>query len=891
MKTSIVSHSHWDREWYKPFQYFNVRLNYFFNRLFTILEEDPAYKFMLDGQMVMIEDYLRLNPDKESIFKKFVKKQQLIIGPFYSQPDEFYPDGESLIRNLLLGTQMAKQFGDFMKIGYLPDAFGHSSQMPHILKQSGIDYACVMRGVPVDALNQNVFDWQSLGEDKVLTIALFNGYSNGMFLPDDEKDFYIRIKKEVRDFQKRFNQDHMLLMDGVDHQFPKRFTQKLASDIQDKDLNVEQTTLKSYISSIKHLERDMISGELITPVTHRVHASMASTRMKQKQANRYAQQLLERKVEPISVIGWLNGLSYPKTLINNAWKLLMKNQIHDSICGCCTDEVHREIDQRYQEINQICDALIKGQSRAISYKVADGKQKLLIFNDSFVKGKQYIQAEVLSDNHEFELYDQKQHKIKYSIDRIEDVDAASLSIWSLYLAKPYMIKKYIINFTIDFDFNYGYKVIDIVASQVEHMDMEVESDKNYIENKHYHISFNTDGTFDVYDKKTCVTYHRCQEIEDVADEGDTYNFSPIKDETFIVDDISNYQIKIKKDLDQYIAYVSYDFMVPKRLLKIQKRSKVMIKQHMAYQVKLFSDNDLIDVKVKVDNHALDHRMRLCFPTNLETNYSYAQSQFGTIKRPVSITSDPSWTEEMLPIYAQQKFVSVHDEHQGITILNENLTEYEVYQNPQKIAITLFRGVGYLGKADLNVRKGRPSGIPVETPDAQSLGSHEAHYALVIHKNHFDEAMITKKAELMSHMPHVCQSFVPMSDMMKRYKDFFKFYHIDSLQSVLYESLNEMDKGDFHFVDINHPYVFISAIKKSEVDDAFILRLYNPTKNEINDTHIYIGNPMKYVEQVNLIEEKICDLSVSDEQQIIVKQLKPYQTYSIKIYLKVRKSYD
>ena len=177
MKIHIVSHTHWDREWYKTFNYFNIKLSYLFDSLFEILESNKDYKhFMLDGQMVMVEDYLLMRPDYKDKLKKYIKDKRIIIGPWYSQPDEFAPDSESLIRNLLIGINMAKEYGDYMKVGYLPDSFGHSSQLPHILRGFGIHSACIMRGVPTHKLNRPEFNWQSLNDEQVITVALPKGY-------------------------------------------------------------------------------------------------------------------------------------------------------------------------------------------------------------------------------------------------------------------------------------------------------------------------------------------------------------------------------------------------------------------------------------------------------------------------------------------------------------------------------------------------------------------------------------------------------------------------------------------------------------------------------------------------------------------------------------------
>ena len=134
-KVYIVSHSHWDREWYRPYGYFRSKLVYVLDKVLSLLERDDDYRhFLLDGQAIPLEDYLEIKPENRERLADLIASGRLSAGPWYIQPDEFAPDGESFIRNLMLGIQITRQFGEPMRVGYLPDSFGHSGQMPHILK-------------------------------------------------------------------------------------------------------------------------------------------------------------------------------------------------------------------------------------------------------------------------------------------------------------------------------------------------------------------------------------------------------------------------------------------------------------------------------------------------------------------------------------------------------------------------------------------------------------------------------------------------------------------------------------------------------------------------------------------------------------------------------------
>ena len=201
-----------------------------------------------------------------------------------------------------------------------------------------------------------------------------------------------RINQTITDLKKYGSDENILIMNGVDHQLPlTEITKFIESKLNSNDTYIH-STLEQYIMDVEKTNLDTLKGELIIPGTNRVHTSMASTRMNQKKQNRQLEVLLENHVEPYLALAWLNGANYPKALINNAWKILLKNQSHDSICGCCTDEVHKEIDQRFVDIKNIGETLHKINARAISRVLSNGKRTLTIFNDSLVKGKQIVTA-------------------------------------------------------------------------------------------------------------------------------------------------------------------------------------------------------------------------------------------------------------------------------------------------------------------------------------------------------------------------------------------------------------------------------------------------------------------------------------------------------------------
>jgi mannosylglycerate hydrolase len=454
----IVSHTHWDREWYKSFQYFRTKLIYVIDDLLSILENDDNFKsFLLDGQTIVLDDYLQLRPEKAPQLKELITNGRLVVGPWYIQPDEFAPDGESLIRNLQTGIREARRFGQSMMVGYLPDSFGQSGQLPHILQGFDIQSAVIMRGFPANEVKSSEFHWQGINGDEVMGIAIPEGYSNYMYWPQSLTMAKMRMVDTVRKLKKYASTDQFLIMNGVDHQFAQAHVSEHIRKMNRGRTKYRHSTIQGYIDAVKAQNPDLptLHGELLAPITNRVHSSMASTRMPQKQQNRKMEALLEKYVEPVCTLGWLFNANYPDVLVNQAWKLLMQNQTHDGICGCCTDQVHKEIDQRYADVKEIGETLLKTYSRAIARQQNGKSIALTVFNSTLSKGKQVVQATLFSKHQDFRLLNPQGKEIPYQVDAVEPLDLAEASMWVLYLGIPEPGYRIDFTFEYEFDFNIG----------------------------------------------------------------------------------------------------------------------------------------------------------------------------------------------------------------------------------------------------------------------------------------------------------------------------------------------------------------------------------------------------------------------------------------------------
>jgi mannosylglycerate hydrolase len=893
----IVPHTHWDREWYRPFQYFRIKLVYVVDSLLDMLEKDDHFiSFLLDGQTVVLEDYLAIKPENTGRLKALIAAGRIQVGPWYIQPGEFSPDGESLVRNILIGKRIAEEFGKSMMVGYLPDSFGHSGQMPHILNGFGITSAVVMRGVAAEEIKSTEFEWVGVNGDKVLSVFLPRGYSNGMFLPQDYRSDKYRLRFMVRRLKKWTSTRHTLIMNGVDHQFPQAHIPDHIARLnaEGKNTTYRISTLAEYIHAVaeEHPNLPILKGDLLTPSRNRVHSSAASTRIYQKQKNRRMEALLEKYVEPIAAIGWLKHAEYPSGLINQAWKTLLQNQTHDGICGVCLDEVHREMDQRFVDVKNIGVTIRNTYARAIARRISCDQLSLAVFNNAMTQGVQSVKAIVYTKKTHFTLKDQSGNLVPFQIDQVEDVDISENSIWTLYLNTKEMLKKIEITFSADFDFNVGYKVYTIHEGVHQ---PKIESGliilENGLENSLIKMTINRNGSIDLLDKQTGHLFSGLHIFEDCGDAGDTYNYSPVKMDTVITsqDSAASYVVTQEGPLKAQVC-IQLQLTVPLRLEEgDQARTAETVHLPITTTITMTAGQKRLDFSTEVDNTAFDHRLRVLFPTNLKTDVSYAETQFGTITRAIRLDNADwkkrKWHEKPLPIYPHQKFVDLNDGTIGLAVMNRGLSEYEIYDRENaSIAITLIRGVGMMGKRDLLIRPGRPSGISKATPDAQCLGIQTLEYALFPHSGGLDQENIPKQAAMYDASPLAVQSHLQYKKLLKRYKLLLKFISLETLTSHIYDQLDEIEDEDMRLIELTDERLIISAVKKAEQDNTLIIRFYNGSSVPVENASIKMGIRTERASLTDFNEQEIRPLTVSDLDVYTLPVVRPNSAVTTRICL-------
>jgi alpha-mannosidase len=390
----VVSHTHWDREWYRSFQSFRLKLVHLVDGLLDLLEKDPNFKtFMLDGQTIVLDDYLAMRPEKEDLLRKHIQKGRIVIGPWHILPDMFLVGPEAHIRNLLQGDQTTRHFGPKMLVGYIPDPFGHPGQVPQILRGFGIETACLWRGLDKEPAE---FWWQSPDGSQVLMAYLRDSYSNGASLPAENPPAFAEALSAAADSLASHSAvTDTLIMFGTDHMEPPVNT-SAAIAYADKtlpDTRVIHATLPQFVTALQanikkqKLSLPTVTGELRACSRMHLLPGVLSTRIWIKQRNHASEKLLLKWVEPFSTWQELATGNQPAILnqkseiIHHTWRLLMENHPHDSICGCSIDQVHDEMKVRFDQVDQIGEELTRQSLEAISWTInTSGSSKIPVDN-------------------------------------------------------------------------------------------------------------------------------------------------------------------------------------------------------------------------------------------------------------------------------------------------------------------------------------------------------------------------------------------------------------------------------------------------------------------------------------------------------------------------------
>jgi len=872
----IVSHSHWDREWYESFQQFRAKLVNMIDDLIDLLERHPAYAhFTLDGQTIILEDYLEVRPEQAARLRDLVSAGKLTIGPWYILPDEFLVSAESTVRNLLEGERIARMYGGTMKVGYIPDSFGHVAMMPAILKGFGIETAILYRGFGGEP-GQDVseYSWRSPdGSDCLLVHLHSNGYSTAYFHQDEDGELLRRFKPLKAELDARATTSQRLLLNGGDHHWPDprlpRTLDLLRENFKGEFLH---STLPRFVEALRKEIRGLrpIEGELRFGYRYAfvVNGGVYSSRMYLKQQNWNAQTLMERYVEPIGAFAALRGARSQRHLTRRAWKILMQNHPHDSICGCSTDVVHREMMTRFQAVRDLgMEVVEESLKKLVPYddRASGDDRALVLFNPSPFSRTEVAEAEVgfyLQDvvvglNPDVQVA-RKLPPVPGFV--LRDLDGREVPYQILGRSEGYDITKSHYNypkqtaadrFSILLDASpvppLGLRSIRVErAREFPRYSSSLKTGRNFMENTYLRVEVNARGEVTVREKRRGRTYGGLHLFEDGGDVGDEYNYSPPKKDREIRSSGTRARVSlIEKGPLRAALRIQSLMSVPLAADKERtSRARKTATLEITSIVTLTPHSRSVYFETTIVNTAEDHRLRVLFPSKIRTRVAHADSQFCVVERLQRKYDTRKFKiEHPAAVAPMQRFVAVKDTRDALLLFAYGLPEYELSADGKgTLALTLLRCVGSLSGEDLITRPGGRAGWHCETPDAQCPGTHTFRYALLpLSAAEFDERSLVNEESERFHLP-----LLP-------------------LRRKSTEGIPETES----FLELSPPSLTLSAVKESEDGRYLVVRVYN-SGNAAVEGHVQFAFHIVKAWESRLDEQPLRQVEVEGEHTVPVR---------------------
>ena len=887
----IVSHSHWDREWYFPVDRFRAMLVDMIEDLLALLESNPDFRsYTLDGQIAAVMDYLEVRPDRRKTIKDLVEAKRLFIGPWYILNDEFLSSGESHIRNLALGLKLGEELGGAMRVGYIPDQFGHIAQMPQILKGFGIDTALIYRGFGGEKGQEpSEYWWVSPDGTTVLMHHLpKDGYSAGYFGTKNEDVILQKFERLRVELDMRATTSHRLFFNGGDHHWPDADVTTAIESLRKKyDAEFKHSNFIDFLDAVKEELGDgkkltRLEGETRFGYRHAfaVLGGVFSSRMYLKQLNAASQMLLERVLEPLNVLATLAGGRSKAPQIEQAWKYVLQNQDHDAICGTSVDEVHQEMVVRFQKAVQIGDHV---QAECLAQLLPYDEHQyhddryLFVFNPSpFVRDdlietdiEFYLQDVVVGLNPEvkvaeklppvagFRLFDANNKEIPFQVLRRGEAFGVTYSKHDY--PHQTLTDRCTVLLSASSVPSMGWKGLQVVrAEMLPTYEADVRCGSTFIENDNLRVEVREGQKVFVLDRSTGESYGPLNMFEDSGDVGDEYTYSYPERDEIITSDQQPAEIVVEErgPLRATLKCV-HKLMLPVSASADEKsRTRQKREVVIATYLSLGRSSRRVDVRTVVRNDISDHRLRALFHTGIDTNVSYAETPFAVVRREHRLYDVQEFPyEHPAQVAPMQRFVTVRDEKKGFTLISKGLPEYELkLKDKGVLALTLLRCVGKLSGRNLITRPGGAAGWWNLTPEAQCHGDQVFEYAIVPHA-----------APEVSFWPLVLQEAETFTAPL-----------------VPFRRKNDQERMDSSFLSVEPKSLMLSALKLADDGKGVVVRVNNPIRLSVCAL-LTFGRPVKRAWRAMMNEKIVEELNVQNSRDVQV-EVKPFEVVTVRVSL-------
>lgn len=855
MKAYYCVGTHWDREWYEPFQEFRMWLVELIDEVMDLMDRDPGYKcFHLDGQTIVLEDYLYVRPEQRERLTRFLRERRLLVGPWYNLPDEWLISGESFVRNLMKGARICRDFGvKPMQFAYTPDQFGHIAALPMIM--AGFDLRCGIcwRGTQ-DEDYPAQFVWVGPDGSRMVTHKLKDHGGYAPFLlhvrhPLKDSELAADKVKELFDpyFEIEKGRAHtpvVLLLDAVDHQRPDPRMPRLFRLLQETRPDIEFVwgALEDYGRELLR-RADALperGGELRQPCrTHdRVYQYLIvhtlSARYPIKKRNGKCQALLEKWAEPMALFQMLAGGTPTLSYLDRAWTYLMKNHPHDSICGCSIDQVHRDMLYRFDQCEMIGDGVVRRAAAQLGGASVEGDawKNIVVHNPLPFARKEIVDIAIpfpadYGEKTGFSFIDGLATAERVNTFHLAGGDGRRLPYQHVRIERGVSFKHLNASgrkHTAQADV---YRVaVELELPPCGCTGLRVEGTHAATRtfgslrtgplsasNGLIALEVRCDGTAALRHEVSGRVFDGLFAYEDCGDSGDGWTRGPLVDDIVFRTPGNRVATAVEEDGPLRTVFrIEREFLFPRRLEKPHyRRSDDRTALRVIDFLAIEKHSPCLRVRTLLENTLCDHRLRVLFPTGVDTDRSFAETPFAVVEREIAIPPETAeWQERVNPEKAFTGWCGVQDDRGGIAVLSPwGLHEYEVTQTPEhSIALTLFRATT------------QTAGTSGE-PDGELLEEMVFDYQLFPFAGPFDPVHAARLVA--SHQAGVLT------------------HGADGLPETR------------SFLWLERNAAIVTAIKPAHDERAGVVRLWNPSDSLVAEV-IRVGVPVREAHACNLNEE-------------------------------------
>ncbi|MBN2315116.1 MAG: hypothetical protein JXM79_14395 [Sedimentisphaerales bacterium] len=867
----FVSNTHWDREWRYSMQRTRYMLVNMLDMLFDIFEKEPNFKsFHLDSQTIPIQDYLEIRPEREALVKKYVSEGRLVIGPWFCLPDEFCVGGESLIRNLLLGHRIALRFGKVGKSGYSPFSWGQISQMPQIYKGFGIHFAAFYRGINTIVAPRSEIIWE--GPDGSQLVVSRLGYrprynvwyviqrpvyynekevdnrkmswkrGHGPFKFIDQANceldaqyahpridyFKERIAEQAQQAIDEQNDDwttaHRFWSCGHDSSCPDIREVQMIADCDEalgETADVFHSTLAGFQKGVcENIPPDLpvVKGEMRHTFTKGssgvFFGRIISARTDIKQDNFRTERALTCYAEPLAVFAALLGVPYPQGFIDRAYNWLLQNHGHDSIGGCSRDIISEDMLFRSRQTREISSCVmeramldITGSINLSNYSHED--MALVVFNPAPFTRTEVISAAIDIplewDCESFEILDEKGERS--TLQFCDKVDPHYQIVQDKNdCANIFPMTRYHIRAEFKDIPGMGYRTFFVKPVETPKLAQPktMLTSPLTMENEHLAVTVNSNGTLTVRDKKTDRLFEGLGYFRDSSEIGNPWEHYAAPNESVFTTLNEKAQVALVRDGELEASFrITINWALPAGRTKDEKaRSEDLKTYKIVNTVTLRRDQPWVDVTTEVDNCVEDHYLQVSFPTGIKTDSVMVQGQFDVIQRPVAAPDYSLYEEPPQTEHPMNSFIDMSDGQIGLALLNEGLKAYQTDNDPANtVSLTLLRCFPLRICVTTEMTDYSRTDKGSQCPGKQSF-----RYAIMPHRGDWEEARIWQAAERFN-LAFVAGQIGPTK-----------------------EGTQPLSKS---FLELRPDTLHLSAIKRSESDKGWIVRLFNPSCRTIS----------------------------------------------------------